>query len=274
MFGISFGKSGTSTTGTTDQTTTGTQQQSGQNTTTTSGSQSTTGSSSSTGSSSTSGSTSGYQNQQGSGTAFSAETLRAMDGQIGDFINRIMGGSAGRDAIAQLGTFDAQKFIADTMASQVSQANTQVETGLGNITSSVGGNANENSAAALLANRLTNSTNASLAGSRATAESAAQGIMAQRAATITGAQTGEENALAQIMNSLKGGVTTSTQTGQTGQDTNSNTNTSENTNTSQNTNSTQTALEIINQLLNSNQHQTGSSTENTSKSGGGLSLSL
>lgn len=274
MFGISFGKSGTETTGTTDSTTTGWQNQQGQNTTTTSGSQNTSGSTSSQGSSSTSGSTNGWNTQSNSGTAFSAETLRAMDGQIGEFINRIMGGGAGKDAIAQLGSFDAQKFIADTMASAVSTGNQQVEQGTGAITSSVGGNANENSAAALLQNRLVNQTNASLAGTRANAEQTAQGVMAQRAAAISGAQTGEENALAQIMNSLKGGVTTATQTGQQGQDTNSNTNTSENQQTNQNTTSTQTALEIINQLLNSNQHQTGTTTENQSKSGGGLSLSL
>jgi hypothetical protein len=274
MFGISFGKSGQSTTTSTDSTTSGWQNQQGQNTNTTTGNSSTTGSSSSTGSSTTSGSTNGWGSQSNSGTAFDAATLAAIGGNIGAFIDRIMGGGAGKDAIAQLGTFDAQSFIDNTMKSALSQATDQFEQGVNSISSNVGGSANENSAAALLANRLENATNSSLAGTRASAEQAAQGIQVQRAGAVAAASQGEQNALAQILNAIKGGVTSSNQTNQQGQNTNQSTNTSENTNTSQNTNSTQTALEIINQLLNSQQHTTGTETSDTSKSGGGLSLSL
>lgn len=274
MFGISFGKN--KSRDTMHTTTSGTQNQSGTNQTTTTGSSSTTGSQSSqsSGSSTTTQGTTGTSTQTVTTSNFGQSALTAIDSKIGDFITQMLGGGAGGAAASSLGSFDADKFIADTMASATQSTQDQVGEGIRGVTSSIGGNASENSASALLANRIANAGAASLAGVRANAEQTAQNIITSRAQTLAAAEQGGQNALAQILNAIKGGTSTTTGSSTNGQTTTASTNTNESTNqqSQSNTNTTQSALEIIQQLLTTNQVQDG--TQTSSKSGGGLSLGL
>lgn len=278
MFGLSFGSNKQKTSETATKSETGSQAQTGTNQTTTTGSSTTTGSTSNTsqGSSSTSQSQTGSQLSTQTSTAFSADVLKAINGNIGDLINKVLNGGASQGVTNEMGSFDPTEFINATMNGARVQAQESLGESVRGLASQVGGNANENSMSALLSNRMENATNASLATTQAGAVKTAQDIMAQRAGLISSAEQGGQNALAQILNALKGGEssTTGAQTN-TGTTTGTtNTNESSNQNTNQTTNSTQTALEIIDQLLRTQSDSKGTSTGSTSKSGGGLSLGL
>ena len=284
MFGLSFGasKEKTNALQTTDMTTTGTQNTAGtQNQTTNS-----TSNTSSSGTSSTSANTDQTQNTTGKQSTtgvtqnFDPKTLEALGGNIGDFISKILGGStANPDAAASaLGTFDPEKFINDTMAAATASTADQVGQATRGVTSLTGGNAAENSMTALLDQHIKDQAGASLAGVRATAEQTAQGIQANRAQALSGIGTSSENALSQVLNAIKGGTQTTTQdatnvasTGTTGTNT-STTNTAENSTTQQ----SQQLIDIINQLVNSNQNVSGTvkTDGTTSKMSGGFSLGL
>lgn len=278
MFGFSFGKNKQTTNETATKNESTTQQQTGTNTTTTSGTSTSTGTTagSSTGTSTTTQSTTGSQSQTQTGSSFGAGTLNAINQNVGAFIDRILGGNAGGAAISELGSFDPEAFIASTMQAARFQANEQLGESIRGVTSMTGGDASENSATALLANRMENATGASLAGVQANAVKTAQDILTQRSQAMTGAAGTEQNALAQILNAIKGGETTGTSTGVNDQSTTGTTNTSEQNQQTQNqqTQTTQTALEIINQLLQGTTNSTGTSKGTTTKSGGGISLSL
>lgn len=283
MFGLSFGtsKEKTNQTQTVDQTVAGTQNTSGtqnQNTT----SQSNT---ASTGTSSTSQATDQTQNTTGKTATtgvtqnFDAKTLEALGGNIGQFISQILGGSSGgADAKAALGTFDPEKFINDTMKAATASTADQVGQATRGVTSLVGGNASENSMSALLDAKINNDASASLAGVNAKAQSDAQAIQATRAGTLNQIDTSHGNTLSQVLDAIKGGTQTTSQdqsqvgsTGTTGTNT-ATTNTSEQSSTQQ----SQQLIDIINQLVNSNQHTTGTTNVagTTSKTSGGLSLGL
>ncbi len=278
MFGFSFGKNKTNTSETATKNESSTQNTSGTKNSTSTGSSSTTGSQSnqSSGSSQTSQGTSGTSTQTSGGTSFGNAALSGINDNIGGFIDRILGGGAGGAAISELGSFNAEDFIANTMRAATATATDQLGEGVRGLASGIGGNAAENSMSALLANRMENATAANLAGVRGQAETAAQGILTQRANTIAGAAGQEQNALAQILNAIKGGESSQTQTGQSNQNTTGNTSTSESGNqqSSQNQQTTQSVVELISQLLKNDVVSVGTSQGSQSKSGGGFSLSL
>lgn len=284
MFGLSFGasKEKTNQTQTIDQTVAGTQNTSSNQNQTTTGTSKTqsTGTSTTGTSSDQTQNTTGVQKQTGVTTNFDAKTLEALGGNIGEFINKILGsGAASPDAATkELGSFNPEDFINKTMAAAQASTADQVGQATRGVTSLIGGNADENSMTALLDAKIKNDAAANLGGVAAKAQSDAQAIEAQRAGVVSGAGASASNALAQVLNALKGGTQTTTadttnvaSTGTTGTNT-STTNTSENSSTQQ----SQQLIDIINQLVNSNQHTTGTTNVNgtTTKKGGGFSLGL
>lgn len=277
-FGLSFGKNKTKTSETATKAETTTQSQTGTNTTNTSGSSNTSGSQSgtNTGTSSTTQGTTGTNQQVQTGSSFGNSALTAINDNIGSFIESIMGGGAGAAALSELGKFDSQAFIENVMTGAKATAQDSLDEGVNGLISAIGGNASENSATALLQNKMTNATNASLAGTRAQAEGQAQQILGNRAAATTAAQSGDMNALAQILNSIKGGETTGTATGTNNQTQTGTTNSSETSNQTNNSNTQtqQTAIEMIQQLLNGTTNSVGTSNGTNTKVGGGLSLGL
>jgi len=284
MFGLSFGtsKEKTDQTQTIDQLVKGTQNTSGTQNQTTTGKSSTTsqGTSSTSQVSDQTQNTTGKQTTTGVTQNFDASTLEALGGNIGQFISKILGGSTSSpDAAAgALGTFDPEAFINNTMKAAAASTADQVGQATRGVTSLVGGNASENSMSALLDADIQNKAGASLAGVRAGAEKTAQDIQTQRAGALSQIGTSAQNALSQVLNAIKGGTQTTSQdatnvasTGTTGTNT-ATTNTSEQSQTNQ----SQQLIDIINQLVNTNQETTGTThvVGTTKKSGGGISLGL
>lgn len=277
MFGISFGKNKSKTSETATKLESGTQAQTGTNTTNTTGSTSQTGSQSSVGSgtSNTTQGTTGSQLTTQTGSAFGQDVLKAVNGNIGELINRVLG-SAGSTTREGLGDFDAESFISSTMQAARTSAEDQLGESIRGVGSTIGGNASENSMTALLANRMANATGANLAGVQANAVKTAQDILGSREQLVSSSAGSEQNALAQILNALKGGETSTTGAAtNTGVTTGSTNTTESNTvNTNQQSQTQQTALEIINQLLATQSNSTGTSVGTNKKSGGGFSLGL
>ena len=285
MFGISFGSNKTKQTQSTNQTQTGTQATTGTNTTNTTGTQTQSGTSATT-STGTQSNTSNQQTnqtgtQQTTGTTsnFDAQTLAALGGGIGDFISKLLTNPAGSTA-TDLGSFDADQFVSDQLKAATSLAQTSLTSGTNQIITDNGGDASQSSMAALLQNVLTNQTESNLAGVRAQATQTAQGILANRAQTESAATASGSNALAAVLNAIKGGTQTTTgsattaTTGATTGTGTTTTNQAQNTSSNQTTTTAQQVAEIIDQIVNSNQTLTGTTTGNTKNSGGGFSLGL
>lgn len=292
-FGLSFGsnKQKVDQTQTTSGTQTQNQTQTGTNTTsgTTSTNSSTTGSQSSTGTqsnatsgtSSTTGTTTGTSTQTTS--QFDQGTLSGLTGAVQDLLGSVMGNRGTVDTSALSG-FNPGDFVSGGMANAKAIAQASLDDNINQLISGVGGTPGTNSATALLANKLRNDTSASLAGTEANLNAQAQEIVRQNIATGQSVQNSQNDFLSNLLGALRGGnvTTTGTEAQTTAQNTQnqqiSDTRNAENTNTSSNTNSTQVQnlIETLNQIL------SGTTTTNevtnlkgtTSKSGGGLSLSL
>lgn len=278
MFGFSIGKKKNTTVQDSTQTVDGTQTQTGTNTNTQTGTSSTQGSQSSTssGSSSTTQGSSGSALTTQTGSSFGSQALGGINANIEQFITQILGGGAGNRAISELGEFDANEFVNGIMQSATSQANDQLGESIRGAISNIGGSQRENSATALLANRMENATSASLAGTQSQAVKTAQDIMTQRSGAVTAAGTGEQNALAQILNAIKGGESSTTGVTEDSRQQTGTTQSNEATNqqSQQATQTMQSAIEIINQLLRNNTTTVGHATGTESSSGGGFSFGI
>jgi len=208
---------------------------------------------------------------------FSDRTLGSLEGVV----NRLMG-SDGLGEINNTSNFNLQDFIDNGMRAAGARAQTDVDAALGGIFDSLGGR--NNSAAALLTQRVNNDSNAALAGTRAQLTSegekiARDNLLAGNTVTAT-----KNDLLTNLLSGLRGGVTRTTgdvvETGEQSQaNQNIGTNVGSGSQSSQQntqTNATENLINVLSQLLNT--RTDGTTTENlkgtTKSSGGGLSLSI
>lgn len=289
--GISFGKNKTKTNSTTkvDKTenTSGTQQTTGvkgatqtqQGTSQSTGTQQQTGSTSQVGTNAQTGTTT--QQQQQTSSLFGGEVLAGLEGAVNDLLK-----STGGAALApgQVDDFDSEKFIAGGMAAATARQESLLDEMFGGLGDSIGGTVGSNSMQALLAQRGVSDANANLAGTQSELAKTAAQIEASNLQANTGAQGQSQGFLTQLLGALKGGQQTTTGTA-TGTETQAGTQTQTGTsqqNTSQQqseqTSQVSNLIELISQLVNTDQMTHTVGTEKTkgsqSKAGGGFGLSL
>jgi hypothetical protein len=280
-FGISFGKkkeSGTQATQVakteaTNQTQTGSQNVSGTtNTTGTSATQTT-----QTGAQQTSNqqATTGSQTQQQQSTQFSEPVLGALENTV----NALLGGIPTQPAQMQ-GTFDHNAFVSQGTEAAASRIQGDLESTLNSMFDNFGGRDDQNSMAALLANRTRGDAAAQVAGINASLEAQAQDIDKNRFLANLQGTGQQEGFLTQILDALKGGRASATGATQTAENTAGGTQAA----TQQSGTSTtqQSQSEVMNQITQLLQQLTGTTTtagtensKTTGKSGGfGLGLSI
>lgn len=296
-FGFSFGKNKTSsrTNSTINRVESGIeeglQNQTQTNSTNSTGSSSTSGSSTSTGSTATQGSTStqsnSTQNQTGQSRSFSSEVLGGLEGAVGSLLSSVFSGESGdRSSIGAgynyMGEFDPQAFVSGSLAKAQAQEESKMDELLGGLLDTIGGK--NNSAAALLGNRIVNDSTANLAGIEGDLQAKASEIV--RNNVLAGNQIDQTNdqRLQGLLEALKGGITEQAQTSQTtGAETQNTSQTgqssaTEATSQQQNTQTSEVSnlISVLSSLLNTNTNTTATenSTTRGRSSGGGLSLSI
>jgi putative membrane protein len=287
-FGFSFGKSSGKSAQTTNvdklETTNQTQN----------GTQSTKGTTTNTGTTTQQGQTTGTQTQATTGattntgatTGVTQQTTSQFDAQTLDqlksAVSSLFGSVSGPKT--QVGNFNADEFVSGGMAKARADSTLALEDNLNQMTSAIGGRADGNSMAALLANRARSDNAATLAGTEAQLTAQANEIVRNNALAGSQIDSQSQAFLSNLLQSLRGGETTTTgteqqQTNQSGTTTGTGTTTSaENSTQSGTTASTQVQdlVETIQSLLSGTSHVVGTeSTKGTqSKSGGGFSLSM
>lgn len=292
-FGLSFGTSKTNTTQNTNYnkattgTQSGTENTSSTNTSNTTGSQNTSGSTTGTQQqqqqNSSSGSTTNQNTSTGAQSSFSAGTASDIETSIRNLLGGIgAGGSTIADATAKLNSFDPAKFISDTVAGAKGTIQSNLDASTGQLFDNIGGTSSTNSMAALLAGRLNNDAASSLAGVQSQAESTAAGIEQGNLAGTVGAITSQQGLAPALIQALKGGNVTSSQSDLAQQIqalTGANTGTTSSSEQSQqdqtsSSSTIATLTQLIQQLMNTTGTETGTSnsTGTEKKSGGGFSL--
>lgn len=291
ILGLSFGKKKQ----TTDQTTAVNSTQTGFQDGTTSQTSAQSGTSSTTGSQTTSGSTTG--SQTGATTGLSSTTgQQTTTGKASTFSDTILAAleSATLGGLSKAGVvagpradslaFDPTSFVEGGMRAATAGVQADLESGINSLFDSVGGTSGGNSMAALLANRMRGDASASLAGTRAKLEGEGQGIQQANIGVGLAQQGLAQQFVTQMLDMLKGGVTTTqgalstaeTTAQQQAQTQQQAQQTAQQTQSQEQSATTQLLASIINELVNSTQSTVG--TENVKgtvkSSGGGASLSL
>lgn len=293
-FGISFGKkkqsSSTNATLTKNTTLAGEQQ------TATTGMQSSTGSTSTTGSQSTTQSGTTTQNQTQSGTESGRQTgttttLGAdVQAALSDRVKAILAGGVGNDSINALSSaiagrtnsFNPDSAVANIVAGARNRGEQTLQESNSAFASRVGGTANTNSMAALMAARGRNDLEANLAGIEGQARLQAEQTANQNLTAASGAQGQVAEIAAQLGSVLKGGSTSVDMTTLTNQIQNllGTSATSQTSNTvsqeQQQTAMTQLLAQLSNVLTNQTENVLGTEVSKTKgkSSGGGLSLKI
>jgi len=288
-FGISFGSNKTKTNQTTNEnktttgTQTGTENTSSTNQSSTSGSQTTTGSSTTsqqTNQQNTqSGTTTNQTTSTGSQSSFSQETANDIESAIRNLLGQQSGQSAAiNEAVGALNGFDAASFINDTVESARSGIQSNLDAQTGQLFDNIGGTASTNSMAALLQGQLANQAASSLAGVRSQAEQTAAQIEQGNANAVVNAIGSQQGLAANLIQALKGGNVTTTSSDLAQQIANLTSGTTGSTTTAEQSQqqqestqqTIQTLTQLISQILNTNQTETGTATTTgTNKSGGG-----
>lgn len=278
MLGISFGKkSGKSSTNLsktedTTQKQTANTNSTQQNTSSTQQNSSSQGTSTST-QSGTQTSTSGRTSDMVSGTnLFSSDVLGSLEDRVKTLL-----GATGPAALSG-STFDPNQFVADTVGAAEAKSRDFLDQTKSAIGDMIGAGTDNSSMGTLLLARQRANEDANLAGVRGQATQTAAGIVnAQDQLAL--AQSGQGiDLLTQLLGSLKGGASTSTQTGSeatTGTTQNSQTgttNTSESSSQNSNTQATQTIQQLVEALLSGTTKTTG--TESTKSSGMDIGANL
>lgn len=278
------------TTNTGSQNTSGSTSSQGSSNTSQTGTSTNTGSASQVGQSSSNTTQTGSQQEQQKSQLFSDDILGGLEGAVKGLLGGI-GGGAATEVISQglgaLGGFDPITYIANGMKNAQAQQQAFIDESLGGITDAIGGK--NNSAAALLSQRIGNDAQAALAGTLNELTKGANAIVGQNIATAQGVAGQGNDVLTNLLSILKGGSATTTgQTNTSGTtattgSTSNVTNTSESGTTTNNattntaeqgtnnqqvtTQETQVLSQLITQLMSSlsNTNQTGtSSTKGTS----------
>lgn len=286
IFGFSFGKkkqSGSTDSELTKNETT-TQQQdstkastSTQNSTgTTTQNQTGTSSQSQTGTSAQTGTT----QQTGKTTQFSSDILAGLEKSVGSLLGNTQLNGAVTDTLNNLNTFDSGKFVDETVQAATATERTNLDELLGGLSDNLGSSLGNNSMGVLLANRAQGDAAARIAGVKASATAQGQSIARENAAARVGAAGTQASYLNNLLQSLRGGVTESTEQGQQSQT--GTTGQTQTGTTSQQGTSTESQQQVTNLLeqLSAMLNGTNSTvaTENTDTkgktSGGGISLKL
>lgn len=277
-FGISFGKkkqSGSSTTAVNKtETQSGVELGTKESTGVTSGTSATQTSQTGTTTGATAQATTGSQQQQSTTSLFSADTLAALEAAA----NGLLGGVGKQPGDLYKSNFDVGQFVREGVDAAANRLNTDRDASINQMYDSYGGQDDTNSMVALLENRLRTDTEAQLGGIRAAMEAQGQGIA--REDYLAGVQ-GQQGATAQlqsVLDSLKGGLQSTTGAVQTQENV---TGTSAQTATQTGTSATQTTevQNLIEQLANimsgvTNTVGTESTKSKGKTSGGGLSLAI
>lgn len=202
---------------------------------------------------------------------FSTGILAGLENQVAQLFSS--NGKASSPGLDYLGGFDPNAFVASTLKAAQAKEGMGLSQVLGGIVDAVGGR--NNSMTAQLSANANNDSAERLAGVQANATAAAQQMVQGNVATQTAANSGVQGFLAQMLNALKGGV--STATGATTQQTaeqqqtaqESGTATSEDQQTSSTTAETQQMLQQLTELLSGSTTTAGqSNTWTTGKSTG------
>lgn len=212
-FGISFGKnkSKTNQTATVDKTETGSQtgstttnQQTVQSSATQSSGLSQTqgqSNSSTVGSNTTAGAST--QQQQQTTQNFSDATLGGLEAVVSRLLSSDSLGKSGYNS-----GFDPQAFVRDGMSAATARARTGLDEAVGGIRDAIGGR--NNSAAALLLERVNNDSNAMLAGTQAQLTGQAEEIMRSNMLAGNTQTDTNNNFVANLLSALRGGISSTT----------------------------------------------------------------
>lgn len=298
FLGLSFGSKKQS--GTQDTTTNQTTNLTGSQTQNTSSSGTTNTSTTQTGTQSQSGRTSGQttqnqtQSQQGSTSSSGITTSLGQDviDALTSTVGNVLGGGITESNIANLsnmiagrtgaGAFNADQFVSDSVEAARNRGEQTLQEQGSAFASGVGGTAETNTMAALLAQRGRSDLESNLASIRANAEATANQIQNQNLATAVEAQSGVAGIGAALVEALKGGQTTTDTTQLTdqiaqliGRGTSLEGTTQTGTSTSTEQSTTNQLLNQIAQILTQQTEQT-QGTENVSQKGknGGFGVSL
>ena len=151
------------------------------------------------------------QNQSGTQTQntsrLDSTTLATLTQQVQSLLGSA---GAGKKAVdAQLGNvsstanaFDPKAYVKGIMAAATSNANDTLDSGVNALKSNIGAGGDTNSAAALLENKLRNSTNASLAGVKSQATADASSIQSSQSSQISSLGTASDASLNSLITSL------------------------------------------------------------------------
>lgn len=228
------------------------------------------------GTSQTTGSQIGQTSQNTS--MFGEDVLSGLEGLVTDLFGSVGGG---RPSISN---FNVDEFVQNGIAAARANITDRIDSEVNQLMSSIGGSTSNNSMGALLANKLRNAGAAELSGVTANLTAQGEGINRENILAENALAQTDQGFLANLLQALKGGNTTTTgteavttsqnqQTATTGSTTGT-----EVTTGSQQTSSTQTQnlMEQLEQLLSGTTNTVGTEhTKGTTKqSGGGLSLSL
>lgn len=285
-FGLSFGsnKQKTNQTSKVDKTDVTNQQESGTKASSGTTTNSTTGSSTSTGT--TQQSEQGRTNQQSSGSTtgqtqgqqqtFSDPILAQLEGVVAGLMSKPTGAPAS--------DFDSAEFVRAGVANAQRQTSMGLEDSLNKMFSAVGGTASDNSAVALLADQMRGGAATNLAAIEANLNKEAQAIDRENMVARAGIEAQGQGMLANLLQVLKGGVSTTTgtesqQTQQQQAGTSAGTSSgSQSQSQQQNQQSTQTQvlLELLSNMLSGTTNTKGTETTvgETTKKGGGFGLSI
>lgn len=227
----------------------------------------------------TSSSTKGSQTQTQTGQSFSDLILQALEGSTTQALAAANGSQVNTNI-----NFDPTSFVNSGVAAAAADQQAQLEQSINSLFDTTGGTAGGNSMTALLANRLRGDAAASLAGTRADLTAKANEIQQGNIRTALAGQAQQQGFAAQLLDALKGGVTTQTgqasttqaQTGSSESTGQSNTGQTSQQQQQQQSDTTQTLMSVINELLRAKGTTTGSSqtNQNSSKSGSGFGLSI
>lgn len=210
-------------------------------------------------------------------SAFSDSTLGAIEAAVGNLFNT----TATKSPVS---TFDPVAFVRDGVDSMRADVNSGLDADINSLMHGVGGTTGSNSMAALLGSKLRNEGAAKVAGTRSALTGQAEEIV--RSNALAGSQVAgqDQNFLANLLQTLKGGVTTTTgiesqQTSQNQQTQNTGTtNTAEQTQQAQQQQAVQIQQlqELINQLTQGTNRTVGTERTQgtTTSSGGGISATF
>jgi hypothetical protein len=227
-------------------------------------------------------STTGQQQQSGTTSLFSGSVMAALEAAGLGALTRTAGMAPVNTSV--LGGFNAGQFVSDAVTQAAASAGQARDVAEGGMADSLGGTARGNTMAALLSQQLASQQNAAVAGARNEATATAQGILRDNLQTQMAGQAQDQGFMANLMNLLRGGVQTTSQTGitseqqsqatqQVGQEQSSQTQTQQQ---QQQTAATTALASMIQQLLSGTTALTGTESleGTTSKKGGGFGLSL